>query len=105
MISSCCGRPITLEQRGDEDCQFFCTECGKPCEVRERDAIRVEITDESVAHCLKLVFQARNTEQPLEVFLHTTQAIELAHKLPLAICELHHRDSALLLRMAKAGQR
>lgn len=24
------------------------------------DAIQVEITDESVAHCLKIVFQARN---------------------------------------------
>ncbi len=68
------------------------------------DNIKVEITDESEFHCLKLVFQARNAEQPLEIFLHTTQAIDLVHKLSLAISELHHRDSALLLKM-KAGQR
>lgn len=62
-------------------------------------AIQVEITDESEVHCLKLVFQSRNAEQPLEIFLHTTQAVDLAHKLSLAICELHRRDSELLLRM------
>lgn len=63
------------------------------------DAIQVELTEESVAHCLKIVFRARNAEEPLEIFLHTTQAIDLVHKLSLAICELHHRDSAMLLEM------
>ena len=63
-------------------------------------SIRVELTDESVAHCLKIIFQARNAAQPLEIFLHTTQAIDLVHKLSLAICELHHRDSQLLLKVA-----
>lgn len=60
--------------------------------------IRCEITDESEMHCLKLVFQARNSEQPLEIFLHTTQAIDLVHKLSLTICELHRRDSEMVLR-------
>jgi hypothetical protein len=63
-------------------------------------AIQVVITDESTLHCLKIVFQSKNVEQPLEIFLHTTQAIHLVHKLSLAICELHHRDSALLLKLA-----
>lgn len=62
-------------------------------------AIDVELTDESAAHCLKLIFRARDVEQPLEIFLHTTQAIDLVHKLSLAICQLHHRDSELLLRL------
>lgn len=62
------------------------------------DPIRVEITDESEAHCLKLVFQARNADQPLEIFLHTTQAIDLVHKLSMTICELHRRDSETLLK-------
>lgn len=52
---------------------------------------------ESTAHCLKLIFQARNADQPLEIYLHTTQAIDLVHKLSLTICELHRRDSELLL--------
>jgi hypothetical protein len=69
-------------------------------EREEQGAIQVRITDESVAHCLKIVFHARNAERPLEIYLHTTQAIDLAHKLSLTICELHHRDSALLLRLA-----
>lgn len=64
------------------------------------EAIQVVITDESVAHCLKIVFQAKNAEQPFEIFLHTTQAIDLVHRLSLTICELHHRDSALLLKIA-----
>ncbi len=64
--------------------------------------IEVEITDESELHCLKIVLQARGAEEPIEIFLHTTQAIELQHKLSLAISELHHRDSAALLRVARA---
>ena len=61
-------------------------------------SIQVVITDESEAHCLKLVFTARNVEQPLEIYLHTTQAIDLLHKLSLTICELHRRDSEQLLK-------
>lgn len=68
-------------------------------EMSETPAIQVQITDESEVHCLKIVFRSRNVDQPLEIFLHTTQAIELVHDLSLAICELHHRDSALLLRV------
>jgi hypothetical protein len=62
------------------------------------DPIQVQITDESEAHCLKLVFQARNAEQPLEIFLHTTQAIHLVEKLSMTICELHRRDSEQILK-------
>jgi hypothetical protein len=65
--------------------------------------IDVQLTDESEAHCLKIVFHSRNIDQPLEIFLHTTQAIDLVHKLSLAICELHHRDSELLLRLKAGG--
>jgi hypothetical protein len=78
--------------------------------VSESDSspgIQVEITDESVFHCLKIVFRAKNASEPLEVFLHTTQAIDLVHKLSLAICERHHRDSGQLLeanaRLARGG--
>lgn len=68
-------------------------------------AIRVELTDESVAHCLKLIFLAKGAAQPLEIFLHTTQAIELEYKLSLAISQLHHRDSRMLLEAAARGPR
>lgn len=59
-------------------------------------------------HCLKIVFNARPgsveaAREPLEIFLHTTQAIDLVHKLSLAICELHHRDSQLLIDVAARG--
>jgi hypothetical protein len=47
--------------------------------------IDVQLTDESEAHCLKIVFHSRNIDEPLEIFLHTTQAIDLVHKLSLAI--------------------
>lgn len=63
------------------------------------DTIQVQITDESEAHCLKLVLQGRNTDYPpIEIFLHTTQAVDLAYKLSMTICELHRRDSEMLLR-------
>jgi hypothetical protein len=68
----------------------------------EKSSIDVELTDESEAHCLKLIFRAKNVDQPLEIFLHTTQAIHLVQKLSLKICELHHRDSEMLLRMKEA---
>ena len=61
--------------------------------------IDVQLTEESEAHCLKIVFKSQNFDQPLEIFLHTTQAIDLVQKLSLAICELHHRDSELLLHL------
>jgi len=65
--------------------------------------IRVELTDESEAHCLKIIFQVRNAPEPLEIYLHTTQAIDLAYQLSMAICERHHRDSAELLRLKAGG--
>jgi hypothetical protein len=65
---------------------------------KRADPIQVHMTDESEAHCLKLVFQARNAEQPLEIFLHTTQAIHLVEKLSMTICELHRRDSEQILK-------
>jgi hypothetical protein len=73
-------------------------------ETPKLPAIEVTLTDESAAHCLKLVFRARDCEEPLEIFLHTVQAIELQYQLSRAICELHHRDSQTLLR-AKLGGR
>lgn len=66
-------------------------------------SIEVELTDEGEAHCLKILFHSRFCDEPLAVFLHTTQAIDLNHKLSLAICELHRRDSELLLRQKIGG--
>ena len=66
----------------------------------EGPAISVELTEESVEHCLKVVFKAKNCPEPLEIYLHTTQAIDLAYQLHMKICELHHRDSRLLLSIA-----
>jgi hypothetical protein len=67
----------------------------------------VELTEESEAHCLKIVFHGATEYEgvygPVEIFLHTTQAIGLVHQLNLAICELHHRDSQLLLRLRAGG--
>lgn len=61
--------------------------------------ISVELTGPEEFHCFKLTFKAQNAEHPLEIFLHTTQAIDLVHKLSLAICEKHRQDSAELLRI------
>lgn len=61
-------------------------------------SIDVQITDESEIHCVKLILQPRNSDQPLEIYLHATQAIDLVHKLSLSICELHRRHSAMLLK-------
>lgn len=72
-------------------------------ELAAGPGISVELTDESEAHCLKLVFRAGDVPQAVEIFLHTTQAIDLQHKLSLAICELHRRDSELLLRHMAGG--
>lgn len=65
--------------------------------------ISVELTDPSEFHCFKVTFRvqpsASESERvPLEIFLHTTQAIDLLHKLSLAICEKHRQDSADLLK-------
>jgi hypothetical protein len=66
--------------------------------------IEVILTDPSVFHCFKIVFGVKPTPDaiervPLEIFLHTTQAIDLLHKLSLALCEKHRQDSAELLRV------
>lgn len=65
-------------------------------------SIDVHLTDEREAHCLKIVFGSA-MDPALEIFLHTTQAVDLVHKLSLAICELHRRDSELLLRLKAGG--
>lgn len=70
---------------------------------QQQPGISVELTDESEIHCLKIVLRAQNVEQPLEIFLHATQAIDLQHQLSLAICELHHRDSEMLLQLKAGG--
>jgi hypothetical protein len=63
--------------------------------------IRVELTDETELHCLKLILQARNCPAPLEIFLHTTQAIELMAKLSSAVCERLRLDSEKLLEIKR----
>ena len=67
--------------------------------------IEVVLTNLHDLHCFKLIFHAKpDTPEgieryPLEIYLHTTQAIELVHKLSLAICAKHHLDSEELLRV------
>lgn len=73
--------------------------------TEDTPAIDVQLTDESELHCLKIIFRARNEDEGLQIFLHTTQAVELQHKLSLAICQLHHRDSEMLLQLKRrAGE-
>ena len=67
--------------------------------------IEVILTDASELHCFKLVFRAKPEtpegieRYPLEIFLHTTQAIDLFHKLALALSEYMQQASAELLRI------
>ena len=65
--------------------------------------IDVQITDENETHCLKLVFASPKLPEPLEIYLHTSQAVELEYLLSKAINELHRRDTDTLLRLKIGG--
>jgi hypothetical protein len=69
--------------------------------------IQVELTEGAESaelHCFKLVFNARagSTEaerMPLEIYLHTTQAIDLFSQLAVKLSEYFHQASTELLRL------
>lgn len=69
--------------------------------------IRVELTEGAESpelHCFKLVFNARagSTEaerMPLEIYLHTSQAIDLFSQLAGKLSEYFQQASAELLRL------
>ena len=63
--------------------------------------IEVVVTGPNELHCIKLVFRARLGDecdrQPIEIYLHTTQAVDLLHKLGVGISEYFRKASAELL--------
>lgn len=71
--------------------------------------IEVLLTDPSEAHCFKLIFRAAPPEGkqifgseervPLEILLHTTQAIDLFSKLATQLSAYFHGASAELLEI------
>jgi len=61
--------------------------------------IEVVLTDERAFHCFKLVFHATTEGQPLEIYLHTTQAIDLFSKLAVKLSQYMSLASAELLRI------
>jgi hypothetical protein len=66
--------------------------------------IEVILTDPTEPHCFKLVFQVRvspesEERRPLEIFLHTTQALDLHAKLGAQLSEYFHRASSELLEI------
>lgn len=74
--------------------------------------IEVVLTDESELHCIKLIFRAKphttmteEFREPIEIYLHTTQAIELLHKLGLGIAGYFEKASAELLEIKSRSLR
>jgi hypothetical protein len=73
--------------------------------------ISVELTDQNELHCFKLIFRAghpalnEGERVPLEIFLHTTQAIDLLHKLGVGISEYFQKASAELLEIKSRSLR
>lgn len=67
--------------------------------------IEVVLTDESEAHCFKLIFHAApepgGERVPFEVLLHTTQAIDLFSQLAAQLSNYMYKASAELLRMKR----
>lgn len=73
--------------------------------------IEVILTDPHEPHCFKLVFRTKHPtlpieeRVPLEIFLHTTQAIDLLHKLGVGISEYFQKASAELLEIKSRSLR
>jgi hypothetical protein len=70
--------------------------------------IEVTLTNESEFHCFKLVFRAAakpgEERIPIEIFLHTTQAIDLFTKLATQLSAYMHKASAELLAIKTRSQ-
>ena len=79
--------------------------------MTDPNLIEVVLTDESEFHCFKLIFHAKaDTPEgieryPLEIYLHTTQAIDLFAKLAVTLSEYMNQASAELLRIKSGGMR
>lgn len=73
--------------------------------------IEVVLTEQNEVHCLKLIFRvaprpgAVGTRVPMEIYLHTTQAIDLMHKLGIGISEYFRKASAELLEIKSRSLR
>ena len=71
--------------------------------------IEVVLTDQNEVHCVKLIFrvalQPGEERIPLEICLHTTQAIDLMHKLGVGISEYFQKASAELLEIKSRSLR
>ena len=67
--------------------------------------IEVLLTDETESHCFKLIFHAApepGAERvPLEILLHTTQAIDLFSQLAAQLSNYMYKASAELLRIKR----
>jgi hypothetical protein len=66
--------------------------------------IEVLLTDESEFHCFKLVFRARpqyggKELPPIQIYLHTTQAIDLFTKLAVQLSAYMNQASAELIEI------
>lgn len=63
--------------------------------------IEVQLTDDKVLHCFKVIYhiQIENhpEREPLEIYLHATQAFDLFHKLGTVLMEYFAQTSAELL--------
>lgn len=64
--------------------------------------IEVVLTDDKVMHCFKVIYriQIENhpEREPLEIYLHATQAFDLFNKLGASLLEYFSQTSAELLR-------
>lgn len=62
--------------------------------------IEVSLTDEKTLHCFRVIYQIKidGSMQPLEIFLHATQAFDLFHKLGAVLLEYFAQSSSELLR-------
>lgn len=79
------------------------TETDQPLQPLQT-SINVALTDESTLHCFRITVRTHVGDPvgeivPIDLWLHTSQAFELFHKLGLVLMEYFARESANLLRI------
>lgn len=62
--------------------------------------IRVEITDATAFHCFRLVFEPKNSAQPIHIMLHARALVDLIHEASLALCDWQAKTSEELILKA-----
>jgi hypothetical protein len=76
--------------------------------------IEVLLTDESEFHCFKIIFRVKpkphttlteEFREPIEIYLHTTQAIDLFSKLAVQLAAYMNKASAELLEIKSRSLR